>query len=159
MFDRLEIRVLSARPLADTQLRFWVNGEDLIDAAFGEGGRGPYAADALSAGSLSSFQATGDARRLELREPHCTGGSCGFLAVVVQRVGEIVQWSDWEIPWGRAHSRFSCRPSSASMRAGTTPKWLALRLPAGSRNILRPPAAAHARPGRQPDPGTSQTDR
>ncbi|MFG2540140.1 hypothetical protein ACGFU4_33390 [Streptomyces sp. NPDC048511] len=99
MFDR-EIRVLSARPLADTQLRFWVNGEDLIDAAFGEGGRGPYAADALSAGSLSSFQATGGARRLELGEPHCTGGCCGFLAVVVQRVGEIVQWSDWEIPWG-----------------------------------------------------------
>lgn len=102
MFDRLEIRVVPARTRPDTQVRFWVNGEDLVEAAFGEGGRGPYAADALPAGSPSLFRAAGQARRLELGEPHCTGGCCGFLAVVVQRVGESVQWSSWEIPWGGA---------------------------------------------------------
>ncbi|MFE3187089.1 hypothetical protein ACFXKR_40560 [Streptomyces violascens] len=46
MFDRLEIRVLSPGPRFAAQLRFWVNGEDVVDAAVGEGGRGPYAADA-----------------------------------------------------------------------------------------------------------------
>ncbi|MFJ6949826.1 hypothetical protein ACISU4_35335, partial [Streptomyces wuyuanensis] len=37
---------------------------------------------------------------LELGEPDCTGGCCGFLTVVVQRFREIVQWSDWEVPLG-----------------------------------------------------------
>ncbi|MEV5295388.1 hypothetical protein AB0K64_29695 [Streptomyces sp. NPDC053741] len=100
MFDRLEIRVLPARTRSDTEVRFWVNGEDLVQTVFGEDGRGPYAADALPAGSPSLLRATGQARRLELGEPHCTGGCCGFLAVAVQRVGESVQWSSWEIPRG-----------------------------------------------------------
>ncbi|WP_329500881.1 hypothetical protein [Kitasatospora herbaricolor] len=36
---------------------------------------------------------------MELGEPECTGGCCGFLSVVVQRLGGIVQWSDWEVPY------------------------------------------------------------
>ncbi|MFF0435162.1 hypothetical protein ACFYU9_23365 [Streptomyces sp. NPDC004327] len=103
MFDRLEIRVVAPGPRFAAQLRFWVNGEDVVGAAVGEGGRGPFAADALPAGGLSPFRATGEARRLELGEPDCTGGCCGFLTAVVQRFGEIVQWSDWEVPWA-AHT-------------------------------------------------------
>lgn len=98
MFDRLEIRVLPPGPRYAAQLRFWVNGEDVVEAAVGEGGRGPYAADALPAGRPSPLRATGEARRLVLGEPDCTGGCCGFLTVVVRRFGEIVQWSDWGVP-------------------------------------------------------------
>ncbi|WTZ65422.1 hypothetical protein OG209_18790 [Streptomyces sp. NBC_01383] len=98
MFDCLGIRVLPPGPRFAAQVRFWVNGEDVLEEAVGEGGRGPYAADALPAGHPSPLRATREARRLELGEPGCTGGCCGFLAVVVQRLGEIVQWSDWEMP-------------------------------------------------------------
>ncbi|MER5402401.1 hypothetical protein [Streptomyces sp. NPDC002599] len=103
MFDRLEIKVLPPGPRFPAQLRFWVNGEDVVEKAVGEGGRGPYAADALPADCPGSLRATGEARRTELGEPDCTGGCCGSLTVVVQRFGEIVQWSDWEVPWA-AHT-------------------------------------------------------
>ncbi|MFE5864694.1 hypothetical protein ACFQ77_29700 [Streptomyces virginiae] len=99
MFDRLEIKGLPPGPRFRAQVRFWVNGEDVVEATVGEGGRGPYAADALPADRPSPLRATGEARRLELGEPECTGDCCGFLSVVVQRFGEIVQWSDWEVPW------------------------------------------------------------
>ncbi|MEU9165691.1 hypothetical protein AB0D29_36130 [Streptomyces sp. NPDC048424] len=98
MFDRLEIRVLAPGPRFAAQVRFWVNGEDIVEEAVYEGGRGPYAADVLPTGRPSPLRATAEARRLELGEPDCTGGCCGFLTVVVQRFGEIVQWSDWEVP-------------------------------------------------------------
>jgi hypothetical protein len=39
---------------------------------------------------------------LELREPECTGVCCGFLSVVVRRIGGIVQWSVWPVPEGQA---------------------------------------------------------
>ncbi|WP_432086402.1 hypothetical protein [Streptomyces sp. bgisy095] len=99
MFDRLEIKALPPGPRFSAQLRFWVNGEDVVEATVGKGGCGPYAADALPADRPSPLRATGEARRLELGESECTGGCCGFLSVVVQRFGEIVQWSDWEVPW------------------------------------------------------------
>ncbi|GAA2390082.1 hypothetical protein GCM10010420_12210 [Streptomyces glaucosporus] len=99
MFDRLEIRVMPPGPRFAAQVRFWVNGEDVVEGTVGEGGRGPYAAVALPADRPSPLRATGEARRLELGEPECTGGCCGFLTVAVQRFGEIVQWSDWEVPW------------------------------------------------------------
>lgn len=103
MFDRLEIKVLPPGTRFPAQLRFLVDGEDVVEEAVGEGGHGPYAADALQADCPSSLRATGEARRLELGEPDCTGGCCGSLTVVVQRVGEIVRWSDWEVPWA-AHT-------------------------------------------------------
>ncbi|WP_331739147.1 hypothetical protein OG242_32745 (plasmid) [Streptomyces sp. NBC_00727] len=109
MFDRLEIKALPHEPRFPAQLRFWVNGEDVVEATVGEGGRGPYAAEALPAGLPSPLRATGEARRLELGEPDCTGGCCGFLTVVVQRFGEIVQWSDWEVPWA-AHTEMPYPP-------------------------------------------------
>lgn len=99
MFDRLEVTALPPGPRFSAQVRFWVNGKDVVEATVGEGGRGPYAADALPADRLSPLRATDEARRLELGEPECTGGCCGFLSVVVQRLGGIVQWSDWEVPW------------------------------------------------------------
>ncbi|WBP84596.1 hypothetical protein [Kitasatospora cathayae] len=98
MFDHLEIVVLPPGPRFAAQVRFRVNGEDVLAEAVREGGRGPYAADVLPAGRPSPLRATDEARRLELGEPECTGGCCGFLTVVVQRFGEIVQWSDWEMP-------------------------------------------------------------
>ncbi|MET7293167.1 hypothetical protein ABZS79_13730 [Streptomyces griseoloalbus] len=102
MFDQLEIRVLPPGPRWAAQLRFWVNGEDVVEEAVGEGGRGPFAARMLPVGRPSLLRATSEARRLELGEPECTGGCCGFLSVVVQRFGDIVQWSDWEVPYAPA---------------------------------------------------------
>ncbi|MGW1130582.1 hypothetical protein [Streptomyces griseoluteus] len=98
MFDRLEIEVLPPGPRFAAQLRFWVNGEDVIEGAVYAGGRGPFAADVLPAGRPSLLRAATAARRLELGEPECTGGCCGFLSVGVQRFGDIVQWSDWKVP-------------------------------------------------------------
>ncbi|MGI5512973.1 hypothetical protein [Streptomyces sp. CA-106131] len=109
MFDRLEIRVLPPGLRFAAQVRFWVNGEDVVGETVGKGGRGPYAADALPAGRPSLFRATDEARRLELGEPDCTGGCCGFLTVIVQRFGEIVQWSDWEVPF-EVHSPVPAPP-------------------------------------------------
>lgn len=55
------------------QVRFWVNDEDVVEEAVGEGGRGPYAADVFPAGQPSPLRATSEARRVELGEPECTG--------------------------------------------------------------------------------------
>ncbi|WP_063801633.1 MULTISPECIES: hypothetical protein [Streptomyces] len=99
MFDRLEIGVLPPGPRWGAQLRFWVNGEDVVAAATGPEGRGgPLVADVLSAGAPSPLRGAGRAVRVELGEPECTGGCCGFLSVVVQRVGDTVQWTDWQVP-------------------------------------------------------------
>ncbi|GAA4842101.1 hypothetical protein [Kitasatospora terrestris] len=98
MFDQIEIRVLPRGHRFPAQVRFWVNGEDVVESAVGEGGRGPYAVDVFPAGGPGPLRATGEPERVELGEPECTGGCCGFLSVVVQRFGSIVQWSDWKIP-------------------------------------------------------------
>ncbi|MHC3391084.1 hypothetical protein ACLQ2E_16745 [Streptomyces lavendulocolor] len=98
LFDCLEIKMLPPGPRFAAQVRFWVNGKDVVEEAVGEGGRGPYAADALPADRPSPLGATGEARRMELGEPDCTGKCCGFLTVIIQRFGEIVQWSAWELP-------------------------------------------------------------
>ncbi|WP_329113126.1 hypothetical protein [Streptomyces sp. NBC_01353] len=121
MFDHLEIRVLPPGPRFPAQVRFWVNGEDLVEEAVGGSGpyagRGPYVADALPAAGPSPLRATGEARRLELGEPDCTGDCCGILAVLVQRFGEIVQWSDWEVPWA-AHTPAPYPPPELHFDAG-----------------------------------------
>lgn len=117
MSDRLEIRVLPPGSRFAAQVRFWVNGEDIVEEAVDEGGRGPYAADMLPAGRPSPLRATGEARRLELGEPDCTGGCCGFLTVVVQRFGEVVQWSDWEAP-NAAHAPTPHPPPELHFDAG-----------------------------------------
>ncbi|MFE0463901.1 hypothetical protein ACFW1A_32065 [Kitasatospora sp. NPDC058965] len=100
MFDRLEIRVLPQGPRFAPQLRFWINGEDVVAAAVLAGGRGPYASDLLPGDPDRPGPLAGTAgpRRVELGEPECTGGCCGFLSLVVQRLGGVVQWSDWEVP-------------------------------------------------------------
>ncbi|MGW7528927.1 hypothetical protein [Streptomyces sp. NPDC054783] len=98
MFDRLEITVLRPGPRSPTQLRFWVNGEDVVEQAVGPGGRGPRAAEALPVGLPSPLRATAEPRRVQLGEPECTGGCCGFLSAVVQRMGNVVQWSGWQLP-------------------------------------------------------------
>ncbi|MGW7367936.1 hypothetical protein ACWGI8_32075 [Streptomyces sp. NPDC054841] len=102
MFDRLEIRVLPPGPRFAAQVRFWVNGEDVVHGAVngvvGDGGRGPFAKDALPADRPSPLRATDEARRLFFGEPECTAGCCGGLSAVVQRRGGIVCWTDWEAP-------------------------------------------------------------
>ncbi|MEW2220346.1 hypothetical protein AB0939_13800 [Streptomyces sp. NPDC006990] len=102
MFDRLEIGILPPGSRFAAQLRLWVNGEDVVAGAVGAEGRGPFAADALPSGRRSPLQPADEARRVELGEPECTGGCCGFLSVVVQRFGDIVQWSDWQVPYAPA---------------------------------------------------------
>ncbi|WP_405015780.1 hypothetical protein OHV05_00755 [Kitasatospora sp. NBC_00070] len=99
MLDQLEIRVIPPGHRFAAQVRFWVNGEDVVEAAVGAGGRGPYAVDVLFPDGCGPLHATGEPRRVELGEPECTGDCCGFLSVVVQRSGDVVQWSDWELPY------------------------------------------------------------
>lgn len=99
MFDSLEIGVLPRGRRFPPSLRILVNGEDVVAGAVGEGGRGPLVAAALPAGGPGPLWATGEARRVELGEPECSGGCCGYLTVVVQRLGGIVRWSDWEVPY------------------------------------------------------------
>ncbi|WP_329569714.1 hypothetical protein [Kitasatospora sp. NBC_01266] len=98
MFDRLGIQVLAPGPRFAAQTRFWVNGEDLVEQAVGPGGYGPSAVSVFPVGRPGLLRATGEPRRVELGEPECTGGCCGFLSAVVQRFGNVVRWSDWEVP-------------------------------------------------------------
>jgi hypothetical protein len=98
MCDRLEISVLLLGSRFPAQVRLCVNGEDVIHDAVGAGGRGPLAVHALPSGGASPLRASVEARRVEVGEPECTGGCCGFLSVVVQRIDGVVQWSGWEVP-------------------------------------------------------------
>jgi hypothetical protein len=98
MFDRLEIFVLPADRRFPAQLRFRVNGEDVVEQAVGTEGRGPVATAPSPTGDPSPLRATPAPRRVQLGEPECTGGCCGYLSAVVRRVGNVVQWTDWEVP-------------------------------------------------------------
>ncbi|WHM40891.1 hypothetical protein [Streptomyces sp. BPTC-684] len=98
MFDRLEIRVLPRGPRFAAQVRFWVNGEDVVHGVVGDGGRGPFARDALPADRPSPLRGRGEARRLFFGEPECTAGCCGGLSAFVQRTGGLVCWTGWETP-------------------------------------------------------------
>ncbi|MFI7324565.1 hypothetical protein ACIBQ3_07750 [Streptomyces rubiginosohelvolus] len=51
---------------------------------------------------LGPLRGTGEALRVELGEPECLGVCRGFLPVVVQRFGGIVQWSDWQVPYAES---------------------------------------------------------
>lgn len=66
----------------------------------GEGGRGPFAKEALPADAHGPLRATGEGRRVVLGEPECTSGCCGFLSVLVRRHGGVVEWSQWQVPVG-----------------------------------------------------------
>ncbi|MGW4837010.1 hypothetical protein [Streptomyces globisporus] len=101
MFDRLEISVVSPGPRFGACLRFLVNGEDVVTEAVGEGGRGLFAVGPAGA-ELGPLRGNGEALRVELGEPECSGVCCGFLSVVVQRFGGVVQWSDWQVPYAEA---------------------------------------------------------
>ncbi|MCX5265096.1 hypothetical protein [Streptomyces sp. NBC_00199] len=101
MLNRLDISVLPPGPRWAARLQFWVDGEEVVAGAVGEGGRGPFAAEALPADGRSPLRATGEGRRVVLGEAECTGGCCGYLSVFVQRHGGIVEWSDWQVPVDR----------------------------------------------------------
>ncbi|MEV1064899.1 hypothetical protein [Streptomyces sp. NPDC050263] len=100
MFNRLEISALPPGPRWAAQLRFRVDGEEVVGKAVGEGGRGPFTDEALPADGHSPLSAVGEGRRVVLGEPECTGGCCGFVSVFVQRHGGVVEWSDWQVPDG-----------------------------------------------------------
>ncbi|MGW3580533.1 hypothetical protein ACWDM8_04325 [Streptomyces rubiginosohelvolus] len=101
MVDRLEISVVSPGPRFGAYLRFLVNGEDVVAGAVGEGGRGLFAVGPAGA-ELGPLLGSGEALRVELGEPECSGVCCGVLSVVVQRFGGIVQWSDWQVPYAES---------------------------------------------------------
>ncbi|MFE7564767.1 hypothetical protein [Kitasatospora sp. NPDC057500] len=100
MFDQLEIRVLTPGRRSAAQVEWWVNGENLVAQVIGPGGYGPHAAAVFPRAGSGPLRATGEPRRVDLGEPECTGGCCGFLSAVVQRLGDVVRWSDWEVPAG-----------------------------------------------------------
>ncbi|MFJ1529448.1 hypothetical protein ACIOFV_13650 [Streptomyces mirabilis] len=102
MFNRLEITVLPPGPRGAAQLSFRIDGEEVVAASIGEGGRGPFAEEALPADGQGPLWAIGEGRRVVLGEPECTGGCCGYLSMFVQRHGGIVEWSDWQVPVGEA---------------------------------------------------------
>ncbi|MBD0691582.1 hypothetical protein [Streptomyces sp. CBMA123] len=99
MFDRLELVL----PQPDDRwplVRFLVNGEDVIEGSVGSDGRGRSPFAQFPVAGASELRATGEPRRVNLGEPECDGGCCGYLSAVVQRIGEVVLWSDWELPDG-----------------------------------------------------------
>ncbi|MFF0746714.1 hypothetical protein ACFYVL_40630 [Streptomyces sp. NPDC004111] len=98
MFNRLEISVLPPGPRWAARLSFRIDGEEVVAASIGEGGRGPFTEEALPADGQGPLWATDEGRRVVLGEPECTGGCCGYLSVFVQRHGETVEWSDWQVP-------------------------------------------------------------
>ncbi|MFJ9760998.1 hypothetical protein [Streptomyces sp. NPDC101149] len=99
MFNRLEVGAVPPGPRWAAQLLVRIDGEDVVAQAVGERGRGPFAQEMLPAAGHGPLWATGGGRRVVLGEPECTGGCCGHLSVFVQRHGQIVEWSDWEVPF------------------------------------------------------------
>ncbi|MFJ5273319.1 hypothetical protein [Streptomyces sp. NPDC088358] len=100
MFSRLEVSVVPPGPRWAAQLRFRLDGEEVVAESVGKGGHGPFAQEALPADGHGPLWATGEGRRAVAGEPECTGGCCGFLSVFVRRHGGIVEWSDWQVPVG-----------------------------------------------------------
>ncbi|MFH9552824.1 hypothetical protein [Streptomyces sp. NPDC017435] len=98
VFHRLEVSAVPAGTRWAAQLRFRIDGEEVVAGAVGEGGRGPFAEESLPAHGHGPLRATGEGRRVVLGEPECTGGCCGYLSVFVQRHGRIVEWSAWQVP-------------------------------------------------------------
>ncbi|MGA5820108.1 hypothetical protein ACPC54_19855 [Kitasatospora sp. NPDC094028] len=97
MFDHLEIRVTDRRR---PQVRFLAAGEDLIEESIGPGadGRGLSPVRQFPLDEPSPLRAAEEPRRVVLAEPECTGGCCGYLTAVIRRIGDVVLWTDWEIP-------------------------------------------------------------
>ncbi|MGW4201473.1 hypothetical protein [Streptomyces sp. NPDC004726] len=102
MPNRLEVRVLPPGSRWAAQLSLWIDGGNVVGKAVGQGGRGPFAEEALPANGHSPLWATGEGRRVVLGEPECPSGRCGHLTVFVQRRGAIVEWSDWQVPGDEA---------------------------------------------------------
>ncbi|WP_156722861.1 hypothetical protein [Streptomyces apocyni] len=98
MFNRLEISVLPPGSRWAAQLSIRIDGEEVVAASIGEGGRGPFAEEALPVDGQGPLWVTDEGRRVVLGEPECTGGCCGYLSVFVHRHGGIVEWSDWQVP-------------------------------------------------------------
>ncbi len=125
MFNRLEIEV-RAGVRSPAEVRVRVDGEDLVDAAAGPGGFGAYAPWLLPAAGDGPLRATGEARRVELGEPECTGGCCGHLAAVVRRHGPLVVWSDWQTPADEPRLpdfHFDARQYDAELARATADRW------------------------------------
>ncbi|WP_323137168.1 MULTISPECIES: hypothetical protein [unclassified Streptomyces] len=89
-------------------MQFRIDGEEVVAEAVGEGGRGPFAEEALPADGHGSLWATGEGRRVVMGEPECTGGCCGYLSVFVQRHGGMVKWSDWQVPMDKVRPPAFC---------------------------------------------------
>ncbi|RPE29116.1 hypothetical protein [Kitasatospora cineracea] len=125
MFNRLEIEVRAGvRSAAEVRVR--VDGEDLVDATAGPDGFGAHAPWLLPAAGDGPLRATGEARRVELGEPACTGGCCGYLAAVVRRHGALVVWSDRETPAdepGLPDFHFDARQYDAELARATADRW------------------------------------
>lgn len=98
MFNRLEISAVPPGSRWAAQVRLRIDGEDVVTEAVGDGGRGPFAQEALPAEGHGPLWATAEGRRVVLGEPVCTGGCCGYLSVFVRRHGETVEWSNWQVP-------------------------------------------------------------
>ncbi|MEU3494614.1 hypothetical protein ABZ747_14135 [Kitasatospora cineracea] len=125
MFNRLEIEVRAGvRSAAEVRVR--VDGEDLVDATAGPDGFGAHAPWLLPAAGDGPLRATGEARRVELGEPTCTGGCCGYLAAVVRRHGALVVRSDRETPAdepGLPDFHFDARQYDAELARATADRW------------------------------------
>ncbi|MFD7452605.1 hypothetical protein [Kitasatospora sp. NPDC059827] len=102
MFNRIELGVEPQGRRWTPLVRVWIDGAEVVAEAVGTGGRGPFAAEVLPGEGDGLLHASGEARRVVLGEPECTGGCCGFVSVVVRRCGGIVEWSDWEVPYESA---------------------------------------------------------
>jgi len=102
MSNRLEIKTLPPGSRWAAQVRLLIDGKDVVAEPVGEGGHGPFVEEALPANSRSPLWAIAEGRRVVLGEPECTGGCCGHLSVFVRRHGDIVEWSDWQVPEGEA---------------------------------------------------------
>ncbi|RAJ46159.1 hypothetical protein K353_00534 [Kitasatospora sp. SolWspMP-SS2h] len=125
MFNRLEIEI-RATVRSPAQVRVRVDGEDLVEAAAGPDGLGSYAPRLLPADGDGPLRATDRARRVELGEPECTGGCCGYLAATVRRYGELVVWSDWETPDDGPplpDFHFDARQYDAELARATADRW------------------------------------
>ncbi|MFJ1795953.1 hypothetical protein [Kitasatospora griseola] len=94
--NRLELHVGDRRHDGRTELRFLVDGRDLLATGFLEGSLGPEPACLL--GPYSHLLPDPEPREVRLHRAACGDECCGALYVTLRREGGVVLWDGWRNP-------------------------------------------------------------
>ncbi|MGW4381502.1 hypothetical protein [Kitasatospora sp. NPDC004531] len=94
--NRLELRIDDASGGDRVELRFLVDGRDVLESGFAEGHLGPHPAALL--GPYSPLLPGPEPHEVQLHIAGCGEDCCGALYATVRRDGGSVVWDGWRNP-------------------------------------------------------------